>query len=126
MATGKTNIPSMIGFWAFIIGLIIAVVVGILVTFTPAMAGAVVPIVMIILLLLGLLIGFLNITAGETTLFLVATIAILVVGGVFSALKTFGIGALLDNILSLIATLMAPAAIVVAIKALWAVGKPGD
>jgi hypothetical protein len=122
----KQRVLSLIGFWGFIIGLIIAVIVGILVTLTPAMAAAIMPAVIIILVILGLIIGFLNITAGETLLFLVATVAILVVGGVFGPLKTFGIGALLDNILSLIATLMAPAAIVVAIKALWAVGKPGS
>jgi hypothetical protein len=57
---------------------------------------------------------------------LVATIALIVAGGVFAPLKTLSIGNILDSILSLIATLMAPAAIVAAIKALWAVGRPGD
>ena len=121
----KQRVLSLIGFWGFIIGLIIAVIVGAMVSLTPAMAGAIMPVVIIILIILGIVIGFLNITAKEVLLFLVATIAILVVGGVFGPLKTFGIGAVLDNILSLIATLMAPAAIIVAIKALWAVGKPG-
>jgi hypothetical protein len=41
-----------------------------------------------------------------------------------SALKQCG--KILDSILALIAILMAPAAVVAAIKALWAVGKPGD
>jgi len=36
------------------------------------------------------------------------------------------IGKFLDQMLGLVATLMAPAAVVAAIKALWAVGKPGD
>jgi len=36
------------------------------------------------------------------------------------------IGKFLDQMLGLVATLMAPAAAVAAIKALWAVGKPGD
>ncbi len=121
----KQRVLSLIGFWGFIVGLIIAVIVGAMVSLTPAMAGAIMPVVIIILIILGIVIGFLNITAKEVLLFLVATIAILVVGGVFGPLKTFGIGAVLDNILSLIATLMAPAAIIVAIKALWAVGKPG-
>ena len=109
---------SRIGFFAFIIGLILAVVAG----FISAQNTAVV----IILIILGLIIGFLNISAKETTLFLIATIALIVVGGVFAPLTILSIGKYLDQILSYVATLMAPAAVVVAIKALWGVGKPGD
>ncbi len=125
MAKGKTNILSMIGFWAFIVGLIIAVVVGILAAL-GIVGASVMPAIIIVLIILGLIVGFLNITAKEILLFLVATIALIVVGGVFAPLKVFSIGAILDAILALVATLMAPAAVVAAIKALWAVGKPGD
>ncbi len=124
MAKGKTNVASMIGFWAFIIGLVIALAVGIMAALGTA--EAIMPATIIVLIILGLLIGFLNITAKEILLFLVATIALVVVGGVFAPLSTFSIGKILDSVLALIATLMAPAAIVAAIKALWAVGKPGD
>jgi hypothetical protein len=124
MAKGKRNIMSMVGFWAFIAGLVIAVVVGILAAL--GMATAIMPAIIIVLIILGLVVGFLNITAREILLFLVATIALIVVGGVFAPLSAFGIGAVLDNILALVATLMAPAAVVAAIKALWAVGTPGD
>ena len=110
MAKGKANILSMVGFWAFIVGLIIAVVVGILAAL--GMATAIMPAIIIVLIILGLIVGFLNITAKEILLFLVATIALIVVGGVFAPLKTFGVGAMLDAILALVATLMAPAAIV--------------
>jgi hypothetical protein len=109
---------STVGFWAFIVGLIVAVVAGILLPQNT--------IIIIVLVILGLIIGFLNITASEIMLFLVATIALVVVGNVFAPLTTLGIGAILGNILAYVATLMAPAAIVGAIKALWAVGKPGD
>ncbi len=63
---------SKIGFWAFIIGLILCVVAG----FAWANNNGVV----IALLVLGLIIGFLNVTAKETMLFLVATIALMVAG----------------------------------------------
>lgn len=118
MAKGKMNVLSMIGFWAFIIGLVIAVVAGVLMPQNT--------VVIIVLIILGLIIGFLNITAKEMLLFLVATIALVVVGNVFAPLKTLGIGIILGSMLAYVATLMAPAAIVAAIKALWAVGKPGD
>lgn len=107
----------MIGFWAFIIGLVIAVICGIVL---PANT-----VIIIILIILGLIIGFLNITAKEIMLFLVATIALVVVGNVFAPLTALGIGKILGSILGYVATLMAPAAIIAAIKALWAVGKPG-
>jgi hypothetical protein len=126
MAKGKTNVLSTVGFWAFIVGLAIAVVVGIMAAL--GIAGAIMWPIIMILIILGLVVGFLNITAKEILLFLVATIALMVAGGVFAPLATPGIniGNILDNILALVATLMAPAAIVAAIKALWAVGRPGD
>lgn len=109
---------SKIGFFAFVIGFILAIVAGIV--------SAQNNVVVIILIILGLLIGFLNITAKETTLFLVATIALIVVGSVFAPLTLLSIGKFLNQILGYVATLMAPAAVVVAFKALWAAGKPGD
>jgi hypothetical protein len=118
MAKGKTNVLSMIGFWAFIVGLIICLVAGVVL---PANQ-----IIIIVLIILGLIIGFLNITASEMLLFLVATIALVVVGNAFAAIKTLMIGAILGSILSYVAALMAPAAIVAAVKALWKVGKPGN
>jgi len=123
MAKGKSNILGVIGFWAFILGLVIAVVFGIMAALGMAMGAM--PAIIIVLIILGLVVGFLNITAKEILLFLVATIALIVVGGVFAPLKVLAIGNMLDSILALVATLMAPAAVVAAIKALWAVGKPG-
>lgn len=116
MAKGK--IVSLIGFWVFIVGLAIAVLGGI---FLPQN-----DILIIILIILGLAIGFLNITAKEIMLFLVATIALVSVGNVFAPLTAANIGKYLGNMLGYVATLMAPAAIVCAVRALWAIGKPGD
>lgn len=116
MAKGK--ILSLIGFWVFIVGLAAAVLGGI---FVPQN-----DILIIILIIFGLAIGFLNITAKEIMLFLVATIALVSVGNVFAPLTAANIGKYLGNMLGYVATLMAPAAIVCAVKALWAIGKPGD
>jgi hypothetical protein len=118
MALSKGSVLSTIGFWAFIGGLVIAVVAGII---SPQNTA-----IIVVLIILGLIIGFLNITAKEIMLFLVATIALIVVGNVFTPLTVLYLGKILGSILSYVATLMAPAAIVAAIKALWAVGKPGD
>ena len=118
----KSLVLGLIGFWAFIVGLVLAVVFGILAVMGIAMGAM--PAIIIILIILGIIVGALNITAKEILLFLVATIALIVVGGVFAPLKTFGVGAVLDAILALVATLMAPAAVIAAIRALWAVGRP--
>jgi predicted permease len=111
---------SKIGFFAFIIGLILCIIGGFIPSWLDNAA------IIVILIILGLIVGFLNITSKEITLFLVATIALIVTGRVFGALTILGIGEYLDRALTLVATLMAPAAVVAAIKALWAVGKPGE
>jgi len=113
----KGKVLGMIGFWAFIIGLVLSFVAGIVMPQNP--------IIIIILIILGIVIGFLNITSSEMMLFLVATIALVVVGNVFSPLTVLDVGKFIGNMLVYVATLMAPAAIIVAIKALWKVGKPG-
>jgi hypothetical protein len=118
MASEGKGFLGFIGFWAFIIGLILAVVAGLL---WPANAA-----IIVVLVILGIIIGLLNITAKEFALFLLATIALVVVGNVFAPLTALSLGEKLGNILSYIAILVAPAAIIAAIKALWAVGKPGD
>jgi hypothetical protein len=118
MASQRKGFLGFIGFWAFIIGLILAVVAGLL---WPGNST-----IIVVLIILGIIIGLLNITAKEFMLFLLATIALVVVGNVFAPLTALSLGEKLGNILSYIAILVAPAAIIAAIKALWAVGKPGD
>jgi hypothetical protein len=109
---------AKIGFWAFIIGLILAIVGGLVAPSNDA--------IIVILVILGLLVGLLNITGKEIMLFLVATVALIVAGGAFAPLNAGNLGAKLDDMVRLIATFMAPAAVVASIKALWAVGKPGE
>lgn len=112
---------ATLGFIAFAIGLLLAIIFGIL-----DLPDGIMNIVVIILLALGIIIGLLNITAREMLPLLIAIIALLVVGNVFEPISAFGIGHVLDKILNLIATLMAPAAIIAAIRILVAVGFPKD
>lgn len=118
MALGRKGFLGFIGFGAFIVGLILAVVAGLL---WPSNST-----IIIVLLILGIIIGLLNITAKEFMLFLIAVVALVVVGNVFAPLKVLSLGVVLGDILSYIAILVSPAAIIAAIKALWTVGKPGD
>ena len=120
MAVEKGKVMGLVGFWSFIIGLVIALIFGII----SASMGAAWDWVIIVLIILGIIIGFLNITAKEVPTLLLATIALIVVGNVFAPLP--GIGKFIGAILNYVAVLVAPAAIIAAIKALWQIGKPGE
>ena len=112
---------AIVGFVAFALGLLLAIIFGIV-----PISDTVTNIIVIILLVLGIIIGLFNITAKEMLPLLVAIIALVVVGNVFEPISALGIGSVLDRILSLIATLMAPAAIIAAIRILVAVGFPRE
>ena len=78
------------------------------------------------LVILGLLVGFLNITEKETTPFLVAAIALLATGSATDSLKIIppkALGIFLASAVNNIAAFVAPGAILVAVKAIWALAK---
>ncbi|MBN2095194.1 MAG: hypothetical protein JW727_04045 [Candidatus Aenigmarchaeota archaeon] len=107
-----------IGQWSFIIGVAVAVLAGVFGAYNESAR--------LVLVLLGILVGFLNISDKETTDFLVAAAALLLTGILtgtagLNTLPYIGyyIGAILPNI----STFVAPAAIIVALKAIYAMGK---
>ena len=103
---------SNLGRWAFVFGIVIAVLavlpVGLSTTATTW-----------ILVVLGLAVGLLNVTAKETTEFLVATLALILVGNSAKAVLGGFVTASLGNI----AVFVAPAALVVALKAIYVLGE---
>jgi hypothetical protein len=112
-----------IGRWAFIAGVIIAILAGIAAAFGGAMADWA-PLVMLIL---GIVVGLTTITEKETTPFLVAAIALLVANGGrgFLLLDSVmpGLGTAIDTILVTLAAFVAPAAIIMAVKAIYNIGR---
>ena len=118
MEKGKVNW----GAWAFIVGLILAIVVALI----SALGGAAVPQwAVIVLAIIGIIVGLLNVTGRESQRFLIAAIAFLLsfssLGKVIEALKLNWVG--LDVFFYLLSVFVAPAAAIVAIKALFAVSK---
>lgn len=110
---------SVIGAIAFFVGMILAVAGGI---FAQGNGS-----IILILVILGIIVGFLNITSKEVVPFLVAAIALVVVGnGGFASLDTIilGLGKALDGIVGYIGTFMIPAAIINAVKVVWQLAKP--
>ncbi len=104
-----------IGSWAFIIGVVIAIIAGILGVSVFGDFATWLPLLFVIL---GIIIGLLNIADKEINHFLVAVIALLVAGAVNWAVIPV-VGTWLAGIFSNIATLMAPAAVIVGIKVVW-------
>lgn len=105
---------AMIGHWAFILGVIIAIVAGLLGTASEWIA--------LLLVVLGVIVGFLNISDKETHAFLVAAIALLVTGS--AGLHTLPlVGVYLGPILTNIATFVAPAVVIVALKEVYELGR---
>jgi len=103
------------GVWAFIIGLILAIVVALL-------SGPLPPDwAVIVLAILGIIVGLLNVTGKEVEKFLIAAIAFLLsfqsLSNVFIAIS--GGWTAIGTFFNLISVFMAPAAAVVAIKALY-------
>ncbi len=115
-------VSQTIGSWAFILGVLIAVVGGAVGGYAVAYA----PWITLVLVILGLVVGFLNISQKEANDFLIAAIALSLVGvGANAAqLSTIpAIGSVVQAIVVNIAVFVAPAALVVALKAVWNLAK---
>ena len=123
MAEKGDETMQKIGGWAFIVGIVIAVLAGIVPeSMVPAYW------VIVLLAVLGLIVGFLNVTAKESTPFLVAAIALVLSTSTFNAIMmqvlgtgtvTTAIGKMLGNV----GIFVAPAAVLVALRAIFALAS---
>ncbi len=105
-----------LGHWAFIVGVVLAVLA----------AFVSIPSALTILFVLGLIVGFLNVTEEESTSFLVAVTALLVMGIGLSQLGNLGIGTVageVEEILGNFLSFASAAALVVALKQLISAGQ---
>ena len=133
----SNGIMGKLGSWSFILGILIALIFGLwhAVTYeaNPSQAFFATDnggIVAWVLAILGVIVGFLTvlgkgtITKGEIPGFLLAAIGLVVMYGVFQgiALKPW-IGSLLQGISMSLAIFVAPAVGILAIKAIWDMGK---
>ncbi|MBM2821232.1 MAG: hypothetical protein HW405_992 [Candidatus Berkelbacteria bacterium] len=104
-----------LGRWAFILGLLISIIVG----FQPFTYAS------LILVILGLIVGFLNIADKEATKYLIAIIALIVIG--VAGLSSFdvlgSVYAWVQTVLTSFVTFVAASGVVVAIKVLFETGK---
>ena len=119
---------AVVGAIAFFVGMIIAVICGAVPDWRDS------GVVVLILVILGIVVGVFNITGKEIIPFLIAAIALVVVGGMpggsFSALDHIeaidGLGRALDSIVSLVAVFMVPAAVINAVRVVVELARPGE
>lgn len=104
------------GEWAFIIGVVIAVVLAFFPDFVDSGSAGT------ILLILGVLVGAWNVSSKETGSFLLASIALLLIGA-GGLDKVPAIGTQLGSFVSNITAFVAPAVFIVALKAIIDIGK---
>jgi hypothetical protein len=104
-----------IGEWVFILGVVIAIISGLA---YQAMDMTSAGYIAVVLVVLGLVVGFLNIKDKEIFNFLIATIAIVAVGAA-NLSEIPWIGTYLARMVLNIAAFVAPAALVVALKAVY-------
>jgi len=110
---GHERVFGLTGAWAFAAGYILAIVAGL---FWPDSGELI-----LALVILGLVVGFLNITQAEMLPYLVAAIALVLIGstGVFTPLNLAvdGLGEDVNLVVRMMSIFTAPAALVTAIRA---------
>lgn len=103
---------TFVGHWAFIIGIILAVVAGV----------TAIPFLPLILFVLGLIVGCLNVTEKESTPFLVAVTALLIIGVAGLQFGGETLAAILNNFIAFVAA----AGLIVALKQIITLAKQGE
>jgi hypothetical protein len=115
------KLAGTIGLLAFLVGIILAIVGGIGYHDNSGIT--------LTLVIVGILVGVLNITGKEVLPLLIAAIALIVVGLTkgFAPLDDLGgeAGTKINDIVAYIAIFITPAAILSAVRAIWAVARPG-
>jgi hypothetical protein len=104
-----------IGGWAFILGVVIAIVAGLA---SGALDAASAGYVTLALVILGLVVGFLNVGDKQVNDFLIAAIAVVLLGTANLGVIPM-IGMYLASMVLNVAAFVAPAALVVALKAVY-------
>jgi hypothetical protein len=115
------RLAGTIGLLAFLVGIILAIVGGIGYHDNSGIT--------LTLVIVGIVVGVLNITGKEVLPLLIAAIALIVVGLTkgFAPLDDLGgeAGTKINDIVAYIAIFITPAAIISAVRAIWAVARPG-
>lgn len=105
-----------LGAWAFLIGIILAVILGVFQTQLGSVTW-----ISILLVLLGLIVGLLNLSGSEANTFLLAAVSLVIVSNLGGT--ALGVIDVVGNILNAIMTLVVPATVIVALKAVFSAAR---
>jgi hypothetical protein len=111
-----------IGKWSFLVGVLLALIMGLVAALSPGSLGAAQPWLLFLMLILGVVIGIVNITAREVQGFLVASIAVLVAcasAGLVNTASIAILGTILQSVANHVVLLVGPAALIVALRAVY-------
>ena len=104
---------SMIGGWAFLIGVILAVILGLTGNIRDQMT--------LVLIIIGLIVGLLNVAATEATPFLMSGAVLVIVSSLGQ--NVVQSVALLNAVLQALLLIFVPATIIVAIRNVFSIAK---
>jgi len=113
----KKSKKNSIGAWAFLIGVILAIVLGLFNNYLGTNSTY----ILWILIVLGIIVGLLNITGKESSGFLLASLALVIVG--YMGRSVLEIIPQVGSILSALLVLFIPATIIVALKNMFDMAK---
>ncbi|MCR4369157.1 MAG: hypothetical protein NUV67_04595 [archaeon] len=115
---------QQVGSYAFIIGIVIALIAGVLSGLGQAgLLSGIEAYIPLLLIILGAIVGFLNIKDKQINEFLIAAIALIALAGTAGGLQIIDqvlspLGSVLVGIVENVAVFVAPAALIVAVKAI--------
>ena len=113
---------QQLGGWAFILGVVVAILAGLMQAAAASVPGA--EFIPLVLVVLGLVVGFLNVADREITDFLVAALSLLAIAISAAGLNIIPVvGTYLVYIVNNVAVFVAPAVLVVALKAVSRIAK---
>ena len=113
----KKSKKNLIGAWAFLIGVILAIVLGLFNSYLGTNSTY----ILWILIVLGIIVGLLNITSKESSGFLLASLALVVVG--YMGQGVLGIISQIGSVLSALLVLIIPITIIVALRNIFEMAK---
>jgi hypothetical protein len=112
---------NAIGAWSFFIGVILAIVIGVF----QSQLGVQVNWIYIVLVILGIIVGLSNTADRDVDKFLIASVALVIVSYMGQDTLRFlsKIGLIISTVLSALLLMFVPAAIIVAVKAVFSITK---
>ena len=132
MVKHMEELMKKVGSWLFLVGILLAVIIGIIFAANQPWSETYSPTVSTLLAVLGFVVGALsffalgNITRDRVPTFLIAALMLVGIGAALNTdffLRIEYIGVYFTNIAAMLAVFVAPAAGILAIRAIWDAGK---